>query len=99
VLWQGVQFTLALCFIHSHSAYALLAAPQKLNWTLIINKQVNPDSTYDEAQDLVRAQMQVATAQNAPRRIRVVMGRIAPKTCELRIAYGKTVAWTELRQK
>ena len=38
-------------------AYSLWLIPDKKNWTLVVNKNVKPDSAYDATEDLVREPM------------------------------------------
>lgn len=80
-------------------AYSMFAIPGKNNWTLIVNKNVTPGSKYDEAQDLVRAPMEIGQLSSPEKDFSVILGHIAPKDCSIRFYYGKIGAWADFNEK
>jgi hypothetical protein len=80
-------------------AYSLYLIPNKSDWTLIVNKNVNPRGTYSEKDDLVRAKMESAPLGSPSDHLNVSFGRIAPKQCELRVYYDKIGTWATLSEK
>ena len=80
-------------------AYSLYLIPNKSDWTLIVNKNVNPGGTYSEKDDLVRTKMEGAPLGSPADHLNVSFGRIAPKQCELRVYYDKIGTWAILSEK
>jgi hypothetical protein len=80
-------------------AYSLYLIPNKSDWTLIVNKNVNPRGTYSEKDDLVRTKMESAPLGSPSDHLNVSFGRIAPKQCELRVYYDKIGTWATLSEK
>ncbi|HEY1265526.1 MAG TPA: DUF2911 domain-containing protein [Terriglobales bacterium] len=76
-------------------AYSMYVIPEKEKWTLIVNKNVTAGSAYDQKQDLVRVPMDTGKLGMPQYPARVSLGHIAPKTCSLRVDYGKTGAWAD----
>jgi hypothetical protein len=73
--------------------YTVYIIPNKKNWTLIVSKNTVVGAKYDEAQDLVRAAMEIAPLPDASPALHVSFEHSAPKTCSLRFDYGKTAAF------
>jgi hypothetical protein len=80
-------------------AYSVYLEPGKTDWDLIVNRDVKPDQKYDKNQDLGRADMQIGTLPNASKSFTMYLGHIAPKTCTLRVDYGKTRAFVDIAEK
>ena len=80
-------------------AYSLYIIPEKEIWTLVVNKNVTTGSSYDEHQDLARVTMELGHLSEAPKQLRVAFGHVAPKQCNMRVYYGNTGAWAEVREK
>ncbi|HUK23400.1 MAG TPA: DUF2911 domain-containing protein [Terriglobales bacterium] len=80
-------------------AFSMYVIPGKGNWTLVVNRNVTPGAKYDEAQDLARAPMQTAPLERPLDELKVSLGHLAPKRCEVRVYYGKVGAWAELQEK
>jgi hypothetical protein len=80
-------------------AYSLYLIPNKNDWTLIVNKNVNPRGTYSEKDDLVRAKMEGAQLGSPSDHLNLSFGRIAPKQCELRVYYDKIGTWATVSEK
>ena len=79
-------------------AYSLYVIPEKQTWTLVVNRNVIPGSKYDEAQDLVRAAMQIGEI-DIVKQLKVVFAHVAPKQCNMRLYYEQTGAWVEFRER
>jgi Protein of unknown function (DUF2911) len=80
-------------------AFSLYVIPGKDTWTLIVNRNVTPGAKYDQTQDLARAPMETAKLPQPLSEIKVSLGHMGPKRCELRFYYGKVGAWAELNEK
>jgi hypothetical protein len=78
-------------------AYSMFVIPEKHQWTLVVNKDVN-DKKYDPQQDLARAPMELGMLDEGQKQVDVVLGHMAPKQCNMRIYYGKTGAWAEFKE-
>ncbi len=80
-------------------AYSLWIIPEKKGWTLAINKNVKPESQYDQGQDLVRVSMDLGQLSTPLKQPEVGFAHVAPKECNMRVYYGKTGAWAEFDEK
>ena len=80
-------------------AYSMFVIPGKNNWTLIVNRNVDPSRKYDEKQDLVRAPMDIGQLGQEEKLFTVVFGHLGPKMCTMRFYFGKTGAFTEFNEK
>lgn len=83
-------------------AYSLfvVAGNKEEPWTLIVNKNVDPKAEYDKSQDLVRVPMQTGELPTPRKGFDVILGRITPKQCNLRIYTGKVgVFGAEFKEK
>jgi hypothetical protein len=80
-------------------AFSVYTIPNKKEWTLIVNKNVTAGSKYDEAQDLVRAPMELGDLSPPVKTVQIAMARMAAKTCTLRISYGTVGAQADFMQK
>jgi hypothetical protein len=73
-------------------AYSLYIIPEKHQWTLVVNKDVN-DKKYDAQKDVARLPMDLGTLGEGNKNVDLAFGHVAPKQCNLRLYYGKTGAW------
>jgi hypothetical protein len=73
--------------------YTIYVIPGKKNWTLIVSKNTAVGAKYNESQDLVRANMNTAPLPENSDTLHVSFEHSAPKTCSLRLDYGKTAAF------
>jgi hypothetical protein len=80
-------------------AYSVYVIPNKKEWTLIVNKNVTAGAAYDERQDVARSPMELGEVETPPKAVQVSFAHIAPKTCSIRLYYGKTGAFTEFKEK
>jgi Protein of unknown function (DUF2911) len=80
-------------------AFSLYVIPAKDHWTLIVNKNVNPEAKYDEHQDLARSAMELGQLGEPARELQLAFVRVAPKECNLRIYFGKDGGWAEFKEK
>lgn len=80
-------------------AYTIYLIPEKKNWTLIVNKNVKPGSSYDSAQDVARAPMDLGELPDPVKTLQVAFGQMGPKQCNLRVYYAKTGAFTDFMEK
>lgn len=80
-------------------AYSMYLLPQKDHWTLVLNKNVTGAATYDEHQDLLRAEMQLGQLPEPYKQFSVLFGHAAAKQCNMRMYYGKAGSWLEIAEK
>ena len=80
-------------------AYSVYAIPEKRDWTLIINRDVNSGAGYKESQDIARAPMQVGELPQSQQQTSIYFGHSAPKQCNMRIYYGAAATWVESQEK
>jgi hypothetical protein len=81
-------------------AYSIYTVPgKKSSWDLIVTRDVTQDNKYDTSQDLGRIQMQTGELPSAAKHLTAYFGHIAPKTCTLRLDYGKQRGYTDFKQK
>lgn len=85
--------------VRAYSLYVIVGNKHE-PWTLIINKNVDPKAKYDPAQDLVRVPMEIGELPTPRHGLDVILGRTAPKQCNLRIYSGKVGAFgPEFKEK
>ena len=73
--------------------YTVYVIPGKKNWTLIVSKNTTVGAKYEERQDLVRANMDIALLPQPVETLHVSFEHSAPKRCSLRLDYGKIAAF------
>ncbi len=80
-------------------AYSLWLIPDKKSWTFVVNKNVKPDSAYDQADDLVREPMEIGELPTPAKQADLGFAHMASKLCNLRVYYGRVGAWAEINEK
>ena len=80
-------------------AYSLFVIPGKSDWELVVNKDVSAGATRNASQDLARTAMQTGQLQDGEKVATIYLAHIAPTQCNVRIVYGKTMAWGEIHEK
>ncbi|MBV9180152.1 MAG: DUF2911 domain-containing protein [Acidobacteria bacterium] len=80
-------------------AYSMWVIPEKRAWTLIVNRDVTPGSTYHAQEDLARVPMQVGELEQPQQKASIYFGHSAPKQCNMRIYYGMVGTWVEFQEK
>jgi Protein of unknown function (DUF2911) len=80
-------------------AFRLYLIPAKDRWTLIVNKNVSPETKYDEHQDIARSPMELGQLGEPAKELQLAFVRVASKECNLRIYFGNDGAWAEFREK
>jgi len=80
-------------------AFTVYVVPGKKEWTLVVNKNVTAGAKYDEAQDLVRASMELGDLNPPVKPLQVALAHMAPKTCTLRLYYGNVGAQADFTEK
>ena len=97
-VFSTAEFTFGTSVV-PRGAYSMYVIPNKVKWTLAINKSVTPGASYQEQQDVARQAMEIAQL-DAPQKFEIAFGQVGPKQCNLRIYYGKTGAWgAEFKEK
>jgi len=80
-------------------AYSMYVIPNEKDWTLVINKNVNENASYDPSQDLARATMQTGRLGSKDEKVKVVFGHVSAKQCNMRIYRADTGGWTEFKER
>src|SRR5437879_12143467 len=79
-------------------AFSLYLIPQKDRWILVVNKNVNAGSKYDERQDIARAPMEMGQLGEPTSTLEVSFGRLGPRGGTLRVYFGKTGGCVQVRE-
>jgi hypothetical protein len=79
--------------------YHLYVIPGRNNWTLVVNKNVTAGSSYDEKDNIAKAQMDLGSLGEAEKDVRVSFAHSGPKLCSMRIDYGKTGAFVDFQEQ
>jgi len=80
-------------------AYSVYLIPDRKNWELIVNRNVTAGATYNAAQDLAHAQMDVGEIPEPVKELQLSFAHLGPKQCSLRVYYQKTGAFTDFLEK
>jgi hypothetical protein len=80
-------------------AYSVHLIPDKKNWTLIVNKGVGAGATYNAAQDVARAPMEVGEIPEPTKTLQLSFAHMAATQCSLRVYYQKTGAFADFSEK
>jgi hypothetical protein len=80
-------------------AYSLYPIPGDETWTLVVNKGVEKGAHYDSSKDVAKLPAETGKLPHTAERLKLYFGQIAPKTCTLRIDYGKQRAFADFKQK
>jgi hypothetical protein len=80
-------------------AYSVYAIPNKKDWTLIVNKNINSSANYDDKQDVARSPMELGEVDSPAKQLLVSFAHVGPKQCSIRLYYGKIGAFAEFMEK
>jgi hypothetical protein len=80
-------------------AYSVYVIQNRKDWTLVVNKNVTPGAAYDQAQDVARGPMELGEVDSPPGQLQVSFSHSAPKTCSIRLYYGKVGAFADFSEK
>jgi Protein of unknown function (DUF2911) len=81
-------------------AYGIYTVPgKKDSWDLVVTRDVTKDGKYDSSKDVGKVPMQTGELPSAANRFVAYFGHVAPKTCALRLDYGKTRGFTDFKEK
>ena len=80
-------------------AFSMFAIPGKNAWTLVVNRNVTAGSSYDVAQDMVRAPMEVGDLSEPLKELKVSFAHVGAKQCNIRLYYGKVGAFADIGEK
>jgi hypothetical protein len=78
-------------------AYTLYPIPGK-EWTLVVNKNVTPHSSYDEKQDIARSSIETDQVPEPSDSLEVAFAHVGDK-CTLRIYFGKAACFAPFTVK
>ncbi len=97
VLFAQAPLTLSSSSI-APGAYTVYIIPGKKEWMLIVNRNVSPGSSYDSGKDLARGPMEIGEIDMPVKELQASFAHMAPKTCSLRLYYGKVGAFAEFKE-
>jgi hypothetical protein len=80
-------------------AYSVHLIPDKKNWTIIVNKNVNAGAAYNSVQDVARAPMEVGEIPEPTKQLQLSFAHMAAKQCSLRVYYQKSGAFVDFMEK
>lgn len=80
-------------------AYGMYVVPGKTTWTLAVSKDTKVGSKSDPSQDIARESMQTGELDNGEDIATIYLAHVGPKQCNVRIVYGKTMAWGEIHEQ
>lgn len=83
----------------SPGAYSLYVIPRDDKWTLVVNRDVEKGSPYDQKKDLVRFDADTGKLSGGSNNLTLYFGRLSPDKCSLRIDYGKERAFADFVQQ
>jgi hypothetical protein len=78
-------------------AYTLYPIPGRA-WSLAVNKNVTPHSSYDEKQDIARSQVETDQVPDASDDLEIAFAHVGDK-CTLRIYFGKAAVFAPFTAK
>ena len=81
------------------AAYSVHLIPDRKNWTLIVNKGVGAGASYNAAEDVARAPMELGEIPEPVKNLQLTFAHMGAKQCSLQIYYQKTGAFAEFREK
>lgn len=79
-------------------AYSLHFIPDKKNWTLIVSKNVTSVTSYNPAEDVARAPMEVGELPSLQKDLQLAFAHMGNE-CSLRAYYQKTGAFAAFTKK
>lgn len=97
-LFTGATLTLNNAAIPA-GAYNAYVIPNKKEWTLIVNKNVNATAAYDEKSDVARSPMELGEVNSPEKRLQVSFAHTGAKVCSIRLYYGKIGAFAEFHEQ
>jgi hypothetical protein len=80
-------------------AYIVHMIPDKKSWTLIVSKNVNAGASYNSADDVARAPMEIGEIPEATKQLQLAFAHMSAKQCSLRVYYQKTGAFVDFMEK
>ena len=80
-------------------AYGLYIVPGKTNWTLVISKDTAGGARRDTSKDLAKTTMPTGELSGGDTIASVYLAHVSEKECNVRVVYGKTMAWGEIHEK
>ncbi len=81
----------------AYSVYTV--SGKKDSWDLVVSRDVSKDGHYDASKDLGRVAMQTGSLDDSTSHLTAYFGHTAPKTCALRVDYGKERGYTDFKEK
>ncbi|MBV9340259.1 MAG: DUF2911 domain-containing protein [Acidobacteria bacterium] len=80
-------------------AYSVHLIPDRKNWTIIVNKGVTAGASYNPAQDVARAPMEIGEIPDPVDILQLAFAHLAAKKCGLRVYYQKVGAFVDFAEK
>ena len=80
-------------------AYSMYVIPNEKDWTLVINRNVKENTSYDPSQDLARTRMQTGNLGSKDENVRVMFGHVSDRQCNMRIYRADLGGWAEFKER
>lgn len=80
-------------------AYGIYIIPGKAQWELVVTKNTGDVANHDPGKNVAQIMMDTGELQQGETNATVYLAHIAPQQCNVRIVYGKTMAWGEIHEK
>lgn len=80
-------------------AYGLYVVPGKADWTLVVSKDTAGGAKRDTSKDLAKTSMPTGELSGGESIATIYLAHVSDKECNVRVVYGKTMAWGEIHEK
>jgi hypothetical protein len=80
-------------------AYALYIIPSRADWTLVVSSDTMGGAKRDTSKDLAKTNMPTGELSGGENIATIFLAHVSDKECNIRVVYGKTMAWGEIHQK
>lgn len=80
-------------------AYGLYVIPGRTDWTLVVSKDTTGGSKRDTSKDLAKTTMPTGELSGGETVATIFLAHVSDKECNIRVVYGKIMAWGEIHEK
>jgi hypothetical protein len=80
-------------------AYALYVIPGRADWTLVVSTDTSGGAKRDTSKDIAKTNMPTGELSGGENIATIYLAHISDKECNIRVTYGKTMAWGEIHEK
>ena len=80
-------------------AYALYVIPSKADWTLVVSNDTSGGAKRDASKDIAKTSMPTGELSGGETVATIFLAHVSDKECNIRVVYGKTMAWGEIHEQ